>query len=703
MGKTTYLNKLHIFLILPLILSFFGCSSTMKFEIDYVPDTNNSNRYPAKIAVVFTDKFVKDISSNKVAIQRFCRSTGEYFPFVEVPLELNNSFLPVIERSIKNVYQNVDIVDTIPTENNYQTILEMSVTHFVFYQNILYEDRESMGKYKNYGWSLEYCIDMALQAYNGKKSIKFNEMAINATADKMFDISNRPTKEDFPILANKLAKNTSKELSSLLASGFAEIYDREGFDRQGFDREGNHYTGDYYEGTRTGTGTLKFKDGRTYTGQFVNGRINGHGTMTYTDGRTLSANFKDTNAHGVGYENLPDGTIFAGYWQDNQKDGIGVLIKSGSNKRIRQKWYKGKLTSTEDYKYKIKSTRYDWLYLGDGNRNGFAHGKGDAITSDGNLIVSNGTFDNGVLISGTLPMEDGGTYTGGLNNGQPDGGGSYVWTNGSKYVGDFIGGTRAGNGFFLWPDGSYYKGEFKDDQFQGKGTIRRIGGDHYEGEFANGRPHGSGIYFSGEQPERCEFYQGKRIDQVYLMRQENARAERQRELERLEEQERERQEKQLALEEQQRIEEQKARSSSSDGMFKALTIIGGTALMSMTDLPTEAKVEWAGAFAQTVITEDVSAMQNLTNKYESGGAGQSGGGKKYSVRLRESCIPANLRNFNSGDIQIDANFMEAEYLYDGYKKAVASGKYSEAECNRTYDAHCTTAKLAVKYYNQTKQ
>ena len=40
----------------------------------------------------------------------------------------------------------------------------------------------------------------------------------------------------------------------------------------------------------------------------------------------------------------------------------------------------------------------------------------------------------------------------------------------------------------------------------------------YDGGIRNGRPSGSGICIYKEEPERCEFYNGKRVDAIYKQR-----------------------------------------------------------------------------------------------------------------------------------------------------------------------------------------
>jgi hypothetical protein len=85
---------------------------------------------------------------------------------------------------------------------------------------------------------------------------------------------------------------------------------------------------------------------------------------------------------------------------------------------------------------------------------------------------------------------DGGTYTGEIQNRQPDGQGEWVGASGSKYIGEWFKGERHGQGTEIWPDGKKYIGDFRDDQRHGKGIMifpdgRKLEGFWQYGEFVN--------------------------------------------------------------------------------------------------------------------------------------------------------------------------------------------------------------------------
>ena len=55
-------------------------------------------------------------------------------------------------------------------------------------------------------------------------------------------------------------------------------------------------------------------------------------------------------------------------------------------------------------------------------------------------------------------------YVGEIENGLPNGQGTYTNLNGYKYVGEFKNGGRHGKGTNTWSDGREYIGEFRDGE-----------------------------------------------------------------------------------------------------------------------------------------------------------------------------------------------------------------------------------------------
>jgi len=66
-------------------------------------------------------------------------------------------------------------------------------------------------------------------------------------------------------------------------------------------------------------------------------------------------------------------------------------------------------------------------------------------------------------------------YVGEIEDGKPNGQGTYTQPNGGKYVGEFKDGKYNGQGTHTHTDGTKYVGNWKDDEFHGFGTFQRFG------------------------------------------------------------------------------------------------------------------------------------------------------------------------------------------------------------------------------------
>jgi len=97
---------------------------------------------------------------------------------------------------------------------------------------------------------------------------------------------------------------------------------------------------------------------------------------------------------------------------------------------------------------------------------------------------------------------DGGTYTGQIKDGVPNGRGTYTSWDGYTKVGKWKDGKLHGQGTFKKPDGSsIYAGEWKDGEWHGQGTwILDIAakdvpvGSKYVGKWKDSLPHGQGVF-----------------------------------------------------------------------------------------------------------------------------------------------------------------------------------------------------------------
>ena len=71
---------------------------------------------------------------------------------------------------------------------------------------------------------------------------------------------------------------------------------------------------------------------------------------------------------------------------------------------------------------------------------------------------------------------EGGTYTGEVSKGVPEGQGVWIRSDGYRYVGKWESGLPNGEGISTFPDGSRYVGKFRDGLVNGQGSATFPGG-----------------------------------------------------------------------------------------------------------------------------------------------------------------------------------------------------------------------------------
>ena len=72
-------------------------------------------------------------------------------------------------------------------------------------------------------------------------------------------------------------------------------------------------------------------------------------------------------------------------------------------------------------------------------------------------------------------------YEGQVENGIPNGQGTFTSSDGSKYVGEYRDGDWNGQGEYTFNDGRKYVGNWIDGGQNGQGTLTSPNGDKYEG------------------------------------------------------------------------------------------------------------------------------------------------------------------------------------------------------------------------------
>ena len=105
------------------------------------------------------------------------------------------------------------------------------------------------------------------------------------------------------------------------------------------------------------------------------------------------------------------------------------------------------------------------------------------------------SLENGELVYYEEGDDDNeGKYVGEIDNGEPNGQGTFIWSDGTKYVGEYKNGLPNGHGTETWSDGSKYVGLFKDGKYHGQGTITWSDGTKYVGEYKDNK-RWNGIYY----------------------------------------------------------------------------------------------------------------------------------------------------------------------------------------------------------------
>ncbi len=361
-------------------------------------------------------------------------------------------------------------------------------------------------------------------------------LAAGSIAPLVLAISDPPTripafKSSYPIDISIFRKYD--ELGYSKTTG----YNKAGFNSDGFNAEGDRYIGPVYNWVKNGFGLLEEAGGSRYYGGFLEDRFSGLGA----------------------YSN-DNGEMHIGFWADGKKDGVFVTLFP-EGKQIREVWEQGELVLSAPAG-KIRTEAVSLLFFGPGVSGGWADGRGDAVSQNLTIRISDALFEKGNLISGKMVLGDGSVYTGTFEDfvlvqGQVS------YSNGTFYKGTLTNGIPDGRGTMKSPDGTVYEGELENGLFEGNGVLTLANGDIYEGPFAGGKPHGEGIYKNQSENlvERCEFYEGRRIDQAYVIRIERAKEEERKRLEEehakklAEERARQERERQKRLEEQRKAAE----------------------------------------------------------------------------------------------------------------------------------------------------
>lgn len=168
--------------------------------------------------------------------------------------------------------------------------------------------------------------------------------------------------------------------------------------------EGSRYRGALENGRPHGLGTWRSPDGDRYTGEFVHGVRDGWGEYRSADGTRYVGGYRDEQRSGQGTLIAADGTLYRGRFRGGERDGVGVRIGAHGASLTLERWDAGQRTSRRAIRSRSRC-RLDhadrrWMVLESGCVDGLAHGRGNAVSTDGTLWIEGGRFVLGRLVQG---------------------------------------------------------------------------------------------------------------------------------------------------------------------------------------------------------------------------------------------------------------------------------------------------------------
>jgi hypothetical protein len=150
---------------------------------------------------------------------------------------------------------------------------------------------------------------------------------------------------------------------------------------------------------------LVYADGRQYIGEFSKGKRSGKGTLYWPNGNRYVGMFAADKRRGLGVIHWRDGTIYRGEFFDNSQSGWGIKEQPGAQPEIQQ-WRTGTLQLerllVDNATCALNHMGRQWMFESTQCINGLAHGEGLAVSLDGRLLIPDGKFILGQLVSGNV-------------------------------------------------------------------------------------------------------------------------------------------------------------------------------------------------------------------------------------------------------------------------------------------------------------
>jgi hypothetical protein len=154
-----------------------------------------------------------------------------------------------------------------------------------------------------------------------------------------------------------------------------------------------------------GEGRYVYADGRQYSGAFSSGVKNGAGFFSWPNGNRYDGSFVDGQREGGGVFFWRDGTVYRGQFQSNKQHGFGVKEQPNDLLELQQ-WRSGEIVqawsieANELCAFEFKDRA--WMFSADTCINGLAHGRGAAVSLDGDFVLVEGHFVLGQMVAGEL-------------------------------------------------------------------------------------------------------------------------------------------------------------------------------------------------------------------------------------------------------------------------------------------------------------
>ncbi|MGC9502164.1 MORN repeat-containing protein [Baaleninema sp.] len=198
----------------------------------------------------------------------------------------------------------------------------------------------------------------------------------------------------------------------------------------------------------------------------------GYGRCNYGPGISYIGTYSNYLPNGRGIYTLSDGTRYEGEFVDGTPEGQGRLILPND-------------------------ARYEGMFRNGAIRQGVAfYPNGDRYEGEFGITSRTEIVTENVVVSLSVngrPLLEPRETTRRFDSSQPDGEGSYSFSNGNRFVGEFFAGQPFGRGTFYHSTGTVCEGYFYTRNFDAENaTCNYTDGRRYVGELRQARPHGTG-------------------------------------------------------------------------------------------------------------------------------------------------------------------------------------------------------------------